>query len=157
MTRIHERVHTELPIETTFDFVADFANSETWDPGVAWARRTEPVDGLIGLETTYELGVRMGGRVAPMTYRITTFERPDRIVLLGAGSGVDAVDDIRFARSTGGTVIDYTADIRLRGIRWLLEPFLGGTFSRIGRDAAAGMADTLAAMARADDHYGGKD
>ena len=124
---------------------------------MAWARRTEPVDGLIGLETTYELGVRIGGRVAPMTYRITTFERPDRIVLLGAGSGVDAVDDIRFARSTGGTLIDYTADIRLRGIRWLLEPFLGGTFARIGRDAAAGMADTLAAMARADGTYGGQD
>ena len=75
------------------------------------------------------------------------FERPDRVVLVGAGSGVDAVDDIRFARSAGGTAIDYTADIRLRGIRRLLQPFLGGTFERIGRDAAAGMADTLAAMA----------
>ena len=118
---------------------------------MAWARRTEPADGPIGIDTTYELGVRMGGRVAPMTYRIAHFERPGRVVLVGAGSGVDAVDEIRFARSGGGTAIDYTADIRLRGIRRLLQPFLGRTFARIGRDAAAGMEDTLADLAAAGD------
>ena len=75
----------------------------------------------------------MGGRVAPMTYRITHFERPDRVVLVGTGSGVDSVDDIRFERSGDGTAIDYTADIRLQGVRRLLQPFLGGTFD--GSDA----------------------
>ena len=31
---------TDLPIEATFDFVADFANAAAWDPGTAWSRRT---------------------------------------------------------------------------------------------------------------------
>ena len=69
------------------------------------------------------------------------------MVLVGSGSGVDAVDDIRFTRTGAGTAIDYSADIRLRGLRRLLQPFLGGTFKRIGRDAAAGMSARLAALA----------
>ncbi len=150
MTRLHERLRTDLPIEATFDVIADFENAQLWDPGVAWARRTGPADRPIGVDTTYELGVRIGSRVAPMSYRITRYERPTRVVLVGAGSGVDAVDDIRFSRSAGGTAIDYTADIRLRGLRRLIQPFLGRTFARIGRDAAAGMAHTLAGLAESD-------
>ena len=147
MTRLNERLRTDLPVEAAFDFIADFQNAAMWDPGVAWARRTSAGEGPLGIGTTYELGVRMGGRVAPMSYRITRFERPGRVTLVGAGSGVDAVDDIRFASSAGGTDIDYTAEIRLRGLRRLAQPFLGGTFARIGRDAANGMTDALARLA----------
>jgi carbon monoxide dehydrogenase subunit G len=147
MTRLHEQVVTTLPIEAAFDYVADFVNAREWDPGVASARRVD--DGPVRIGSRYELDVRMGGRVAPMTYRVTELERPVRVVLVGAGSNVDAVDDIRFERVSDGTVIDYTADIRLGGLLRLAQPFLGGSFSRIARDAAGGMERTLAA--RADD------
>ena len=137
MTRIHERIATSLPIEATFDYVADFANSEQWDPGTTSSRRLD--DGPVGPGARYGLTVRMGGRVAPMEYRIRDFDRPRRVVLVGSGSNVEAVDEIRFERAGDGTVIDYTADIRLGGLLRLAEPFLGGTFEKIGRDAAAGM------------------
>ncbi len=152
MTRLSERIVTDLPIEMAFDFIADFANSAVWDPGVAWARRLESIDEPVGVGTTYELGVRMGGRVAPMTYRIERFERPVRVVLVGAGSGVDAIDHIHFERSGDGTAIHYTADIGLRGLRRLIQPLLGGTFEKIARDAATGMADTLAALSETARH-----
>ena len=151
MTRIHERLTTDAPVEAAFDFIANFANSHAWDPGTAWSRRAEASDGPIGVGTSFELGVRMGGRVAPMTYRITHFERPARVVLVGEGSGVASVDDIRFEPSGDGTAIDYAADITLQGFRRVLQPFLGGTFERIGRDAAAGMTDALAALAATGD------
>ncbi len=147
MTRIHERLETDLSIEDTFDFIANFANSHAWDPGTAWSRRTAPDDGPVGVGTAFELGVRMGGRVAPMTYRITRYDRPDRVVLVGSGSGVESVDDIAFERSGDGTAIDYTADITLQGVRRLLQPFLGATFRRIGRDAVAGMSTALSGLA----------
>ena len=35
MTRLNERIQTPLPIEDAFAYLADFANSEEWDPGVA--------------------------------------------------------------------------------------------------------------------------
>jgi carbon monoxide dehydrogenase subunit G len=89
----------------------------------------------------------MGGRVAPMHYHITVFDRPRRVVLVGSGSNVEAVDDIRFAPGATGTVIDYTADIHLGGLLRFAQPFLGGSFARIARDAADGMERTLAVRA----------
>jgi carbon monoxide dehydrogenase subunit G len=145
MTRLHERIETTLPIEAAFDYVADFANAQEWDPGVATARRID--DGPVAVGARYELGVRMGGRVAAMEYRITELDRPRRVVLIGTGSNVDAVDDIRFEHSGDGTVIDYTADIRLGGLLRFAQPFLGGSFAKVARDAAGGMERTLAARA----------
>lgn len=141
MTRLHERIETTLPIEDTFAFIADFANASRWDPGVATSERTDA--GPAGPGSTYQLGVRMRGRVAPMEYRITTFEPPTRVVLTGHGSGVSAVDDIRFERTASGTMIDYTADIRLGGWMRLVEPFAGGAFRKIARDALDGMQRAL--------------
>ncbi len=141
MTRIHERIETALPLDAAFDYIANFANSHQWDPGTATSRRLD--DRPVGAGSRFALDVRMGGRVAPMEYRIRDFDRPHRVVLAGSGSGVDAVDDIRFERIGDRTVIDYTADIRLGGLLRFVQPFLGGTFRKIGRDAAAGMDEAL--------------
>jgi carbon monoxide dehydrogenase subunit G len=151
MTRIHERLETALPMEAAFDYVADFANAQTWDPGTEWSRRTPSEDGPVKAGATFELGVKMGGRVAPMTYRITEFERPTRVVLVGEGSGVTSIDDIRFQATGNATAVDYAADIQLGGLLRLVQPFLGGRFERIGKDAAAGMAATLGALAASSD------
>ena len=145
MTRLHERIQTRLPIEAAFDYVADFANAQEWDPGVATARRID--DGPVAVGARYDLGVRMGGRVAPMEYRITELDRPRRVVLVGHGSNVDAVDEIRFEPSGDGTAIDYTADIRLGGLLRFAQPFLGSRFEKIARDAVGGIERTLAARA----------
>jgi carbon monoxide dehydrogenase subunit G len=141
MTTIHEHIETRLDLEPAFAHVADFANASTWDPGTASSERVDP--GPVGVGARYHLGVRIGGRVAPMTYRIATFEPPHRVVLIGSGSGVSAVDDIRFEHTGSGTRIDYRADVRLGGLLGLFQPFLGGRFEKIGRDAAAGMRRTL--------------
>lgn len=147
MTTLNERIDTTLPTEAAFDYVADFANSEEWDPGVETAERLD--EGPVGVGSRYRLGVHLGGRVAPMEYRITEFERPRRVVLVGEGSGVSAVDDIRFAPAAGGgTRIDYTADIRLGGLLRFAQPFLGGAFANVARKAADGMRRTLAERAQ---------
>jgi len=86
MTRIHERISAGLPVEAAFDYIADFATNAEWDPNTTAARRLD--EGPLGVGTHYELHVRMGGRTAPMTYRITEYDRPNRVVLVGEGSGV---------------------------------------------------------------------
>jgi carbon monoxide dehydrogenase subunit G len=141
MTRLNERIETPLPIEAAFAYVADFANAMHWDPGVATSERVDA--GPVGLGARYRLGVRMRGRVAPMEYRISVFEPPHRVVLAGEGSRVSAIDDIRFEPAGTGTRIDYTADIRLGGLLQLVQPFLGGAFAKIARDALDGMQLTL--------------
>ena len=147
MTRLTERIETTLPIDDVFAYVANFANSSEWDPGTATSERIDA--GPVGLGARYRLGVRMQGRVAPMEYRITAFEAPRRVVLTGAGSGVASVDEIRFEPTAAGTRIDYTADIRLGGVLRLVQPFLGGAFSKIARDAVGGMQRALDARADA--------
>lgn len=145
MTRLTEQIQTSLPIDDVFAFVADFANSMHWDPGVATSERIDA--GPVGLGARYRLGVKMRGRVTPMEYRITTFDAPRRVVLTGEGSGVSAIDEIRFEPAGTGTRIDYTADIRLAGLMRLAQPFLGGAFAKIARDALDGMQRALDARA----------
>jgi carbon monoxide dehydrogenase subunit G len=141
VTRLHEQIETSLPLEETFPFIADFANSEAWDPGVASAERID--EGPVAVGSRYQLGVHVGGRVAPMVYRISVLEPLRRVVLTGSGSGVSAVDDIRFQRVDGGTRIDYIADIRLGGRLRFIQPLLGRAFARLARNAADGMRRTL--------------
>ena len=147
MPILRETIETTLPRDDAFAFIADFANSAAWDPGTATSERIG--DGPVGVGTRYRLGVRMRGRVAPMEYRITTFEVPSRVVLAGTGSGVAATDDITFVATPGGTRIEYVATIHLRGLMRLVEPFVGGAFAKIGRDARDGMQRALDERARA--------
>ena len=141
MTRLHETIETPLPIEDAFAFIADFANSQHWDPGVATSERID--DGPVGLGARYRLGIRMRGRVTPMEYRITAYDAPHRVVLTGEGSGVSAVDEIRFEAAGSGTRVDYTADIRLGGWMRVIQPFVGGAFEKIAKDALGGMQRAL--------------
>jgi carbon monoxide dehydrogenase subunit G len=141
MTTLSERIETTLPLPDAFEFIADFSNAALWDPGVATATRLDT--GPVREGTRVRLGVLMRGRVVPMEYVVTTWQPPHRVVLTGSGSGVAAVDDIRFEATPTGTRIDYTADIRLVGLLRVLAAFSGGTFARIARDARDGMQRAL--------------
>jgi carbon monoxide dehydrogenase subunit G len=147
MAILREQINTALPLDQAFAFVADFANAERWDPGVATSARVNP--GPVEVGARYRLGVRMNGRVSPMDYEITVLEPSSRVVLTGTGSGVQAVDDIRFEATATGTRIDYTADIRLTGLMRLAGPFAGGAFAKIARDARDGMQRALDQLASA--------
>ncbi|HXG26195.1 MAG TPA: SRPBCC family protein [Candidatus Binatia bacterium] len=145
MPLLREHIETRLGIDEAFAFVADFANAERWDPGVVTSVRVD--DGPVEVGARYRLGIRMGGRVAPMEYEITALEPARRVVLAGSGSGVRAVDDISFAATPTGTRIEYVADIRLQGVLRLLAPFAGGAFRRIAANARTGMQRTLDELA----------
>ena len=145
MTVLRERIDTSLPLDEAFAFVADFANAERWDPGVASSIRTDP--GPVGVGARYRLGVRMSGRVSPMDYEVTAFEPSRRVVLAGRGSGVVAVDTIEFSAAGDGTRIDYTADIRLVGLLRLAGPFAGGALAGVGSRAREGMRVALDQLA----------
>lgn len=141
MTKLHETIDTALSPAATFDFVADFANSMHWDPGVATSERIG--DGPVAVGARYKLGVIMRGKVAPMEYHVSAFEPGRRVVLVGEGSNVHAVDEIRFEPAGTGTRVDYTADINLGGWMRIVQPFVGGAFEKIAKDALGGMQQAL--------------
>ena len=144
MVVLREELVVENPLDQVFAFVGDFANSAAWDPGVDRSRTVG--DGPVGVGTRYELMVRFGGRRLPMTYEVTEFDPPDRVVLRGSGATVNAVDDIRFEAVDGGTRIRYIADLRLKGVVRLVEPLMRGRLRKVGSDAMAGMKEALASQ-----------
>jgi carbon monoxide dehydrogenase subunit G len=78
-----------------------------------------------------------------MTYEVTALDPPRRVELRGSGSTVNAVDDIRFEETSTGTLIHYTADLRLKGVLRLMEPLIRSRFEEVGRRAMEGMREAL--------------
>ena len=149
MPTLNERIETALPLDEAFAFVADFANAQHWDPGVATSERLDA--GPVGVGARYRLGVRMGGRVAPDGVR----DHDLRAAAPGRprpapGSGVAAVDDIRFAATPDGHARSTTPPTSgSAALLRLVEPFVGGAFAKIARDARDGMQRALDARAAA--------
>lgn len=145
MTRLVEQVTTRLPAEAAFAYVADFSRQAEWDPNTRSARRVD--EEPLGVGARFALEVNVGGRSAPMEYRITEYDPPHKVVLIGEGSGVWSSDEISFTAIPGGTRVDYVAEIKLRGILGLAQPLMGRAFEKIARGAAEGMRAALEAQA----------
>lgn len=138
---MRERIEVRQPPEAAFEALADFSTSVEWDPGVARATRVrDGADSPSGVGAEYELTVVFRGRSSEMRYSTTTYEPPRRVVLEGTGPQIQATDTIELAPlPSGGTLITYTADLRLTGVAKLAQPLLGGAFTEMGRRALAGM------------------
>jgi len=141
MPLLREELEVARPLEEVFAFIGDFVNTKDWDPGVEDARNE--TGGPIGVGTRYAVDVVFNGRKLPMTYEVTEWDPPNRVVLKGEGSMVTAVDDIRFEATVTGTRIRYSADLRLKGILRAAEPLLKGRFDETGRKAMEGMKRAL--------------
>ncbi len=121
-------------------------------------RRDASTSVRMGVGARFALERPDRSRAAPMEYRITEFEPPSRVVLVGEGSGVWSRDEITFTETAEGTRVDYVAEIRLSGLLGLVQPLLGRAFASIGRNAVAGMKrqlDALAAPPPVHGHHGG--
>ena len=124
-----------------FAYTADFSNIEQWDPGVVRSEKVgnEPV----GAGSRFDLEIRFGTGTVPMTYVITVFEPDDRVVLVGNGEKLTAMDEIRFSRHDNMTVIDYTADLTFHNYFRHLVRFMGPTLRKVGTRALDGLAARL--------------
>jgi dehydrogenase/reductase SDR family member 12 len=139
--RLEETRFVRTPVEESFDFVADFTNIENWDPGVTRSRRVD--DGPLRVGSSFEVEVKMPTGTMPMTYTITEFDRPSRVVLEGVGKKLSAIDDIRFSEEDGRTRVDYTADLQFKGFMAAVAPLVPGRIRKVGEEAMDGMARAL--------------
>jgi uncharacterized protein YndB with AHSA1/START domain len=142
-------VTTDAPIERVFAYLADFSTSHEWDPGVKSSVPRDASGPRLG--QIYDLVVTFGDRELEMVYEITAFKENRLVTLVGDGSTTHAVDTMEFSEvPDGGTSMTYTADIRLKGLLRLAEPFLGGKFKDLIDEAEAGMATQLNRLAAGD-------
>lgn len=144
MTKLHGTLTTPLDREAAFAYVADWGRQAEWDPNTVSAAPIGSGEPEVG--SRYALEVRSFRRSVPMEYRITELVSPERLVLVGEGSGIWAQDTISFTETPTGTRVDYEAEIRLSGVLGLVQPLLGRAFDAIGRGAVAGMKRELDAL-----------
>lgn len=140
MITITETVTTLRPRSEVFDYLSDFTSVAQWDPGIASANRTYG-DGGVG--SVYEIVATFAGREIPMSYEVIEMVRPELLVVRGTASSVVALDTIECVEHGEGTRVVYSAEFRLKGLMRLAEPFLGGTFRRLGRTAIEGLGRAL--------------
>ena len=141
MTLLKEHVVVSLDIESAFEYTADFSNIENWDPGVAAS--TKRGDEPVGIGSEFDLDVVFGRSRIPMTYTITEFDPPHRVVFVGKGEKLDAVDTITFSTVAEGTRIDYEASLTFHNFVRFIEPLLGSVFKRVGEKAVSGLGSAL--------------
>jgi len=139
-------IEVDCPADTAFAYVSDFARVSEWDPGVVESRALGD-GGPVDVGSRFELVTRFRGNRQQFEYVVTAFDAGRREVrLLGEGEKARSRDEIRVDRVDGRTCISYEAEIRLKRALRLAEPFLGGTFRRMGDDALAGLQERLAGL-----------
>lgn len=145
MPNIKRTVTTRLPISRVFSYLSDFSNAVEWDPGTISSVARNEAKPAVG--TVYELVVTFGSRTMPMTYEITALERNKHLVLTGDGETTRAVDTMTFAPTAdNGTIVTYEADIKLKGLLRLAEPFLAKKFKELGDEAEHGLITALGSL-----------
>lgn len=141
MTKLHEVRTVPRPRDEVFAYTADFSNSSEWDPGVVSSKKVG--DNPIGVGSLFDLEVRFGSGTEPMTYEITEHVPSERLVLVGRGEKVEAVDTILFEDDNGVTVVDYTAELTFHNYFKYLGPLLPRLLEPVGTKAMDGLQEVL--------------
>lgn len=140
--RYRREIEVAAAPEAVFAYLSDFANTAEWDPGIVEARRLTPAPTEVG--SRFEVVALFRGRRQRFEYVVTGIEDPSRIALRGEGENALSDDVITVAAGGSGTRVGYQAELRLKGVYRLAEPFLRTTFRRMGDDALDGLAARLA-------------
>jgi hypothetical protein len=95
----------QVPLTPTeaFDRLADFTHLPDWDP---MFDRAELI-GELGPGARFHAIGSLVGASFDLELTITTYDRPNRLVLEGKGEGLETVEDLRFAPAEMGCVITY--------------------------------------------------
>ena len=144
MARYRTTLESTKSPDEAFDYLAEFSNAREWDPGIVEAANLTPDP--VGTGSRFRLVSRFLGRRVPLEYRITSYDRPERVVLVADEGSIRSTDEIRVAPTSGGSQVTYEADLKLKvPFGSLMDPLLGLAFRRIGDRAAAGLRQALGA------------
>lgn len=139
--RLHEQRLVEAPRSEAFAYTSDFSNIAEWDPGITASEKV--TDGPVGVGTEFDVKVRFGLGTIPMRYTITEYEPDTRVVLIGRGEPLEAIDEIRFDTQDDLTLIEYTADLTFFNSLRFLGPVISSGLKKVGERALDGLAEAL--------------
>jgi len=139
--RLQRTVVVDKPLNTVFDYLADFTTTTEWDPGTVV---TEKLHGDGGVDTAYLNTSTFLGRQTHLQYVVQELLPGERVRLRAENQSVISVDTMTFSRTgQGGTEVTYTAEFTFKGPARFLAPFLRPAFARLGTAAETGMYEAL--------------
>jgi len=141
MITLHERIEVDRPVEEAFAYIADFRTSEQWDSTVISA--TKRSGGPIGSGTRFDVICRQPFGSLTFAYTLTHHEPGTLLKLHGRGRFFDVDDEIRFAETATGTLIDYRATFTFKGLLGALAGRFRTGLQQMGYDSVQGLKRAL--------------
>jgi hypothetical protein len=135
---------TAASADQAFAYLAQFDNTQHWDPGVSSARPLG--DGPPELGSRYAVNVELGGGAEELIYEITEYDPPRRVVLIADGSKFVSHDEISVVSQGDGAQVTYRAELTLKGLMKIGAPFAGRALRKAGDAAIAGLTRELARL-----------
>ena len=131
--------------DEVFAYLADFSRAAEWDPGIVEARRL--TEGPTTIGSRFEVIALFRGNRQRFEYVVTHYEEGRRIGLAGEGAKARSDDTITVEAHDGHTLVSYEAELHLKGVYRVVEPFLRRTLEQMGDDALAGLEAKLSSDA----------
>lgn len=141
MITLHEKIEVNRPLEEAFAYLADFRTSEQWDSTVISASKRS--GGPIGSGTGFEVICRQPLGRLTFAYTLTHHEPGRLLKLHGRGRFFDVDDEIRFAETATGTLIDYRATFTFKGRLGALAGRFRTGLQRMGYNSVQGLKRAL--------------
>ena len=141
MAYYRAQLDVRRPIDEVFAYLADFSNTQEWDPGVVSAKKRG--DGPVAMGTQFEVVSKFFGQELPLDYQIVQYDPPSRVVLEAENDNLRSVDTIAFEKTARGTRLTYDANLTLKGIRYVGDFALHLAFQWVGRRALEGLQEAL--------------
>ena len=142
MARYTGTVEAPHSAEEVWHYLADLRSVEEWDPSVDEVELTGGEPRSEGAR--YRLDLRFRGRSITLPYRIVEVDPPHRVVFAAETDSVMVRDEARInPLGPSACSVTWDADLRLRGIRRLLDVPLRLIFNRVGENAKDGLSERL--------------
>ncbi len=129
--------------EAVFAFLADFRNTETWDPGTV---ECALVAGEVGIGATYRNVSEFLGRRTELTYVTVTHEPSSRLHFRGTNDSFIGDDRLSFSPAGTGTAVEYHATFDLKGASALAVPVVAAYLPFLATTTIKQLKASLAAL-----------
>ncbi|MEV6415035.1 SRPBCC family protein [Kribbella sp. NPDC051718] len=140
MITIERVITVDKPIDLVFAYLADFENTNEWDPGTV---RTTRTSGNGGIGTTYQNTSSFAGRQTELEYTVEDLQPRKRFRLRGENNSMTSYDTMTFRPVGAGTEVTYIAEFDFQGVARLAAPLLKSQFKKLGDNAEQGMRQQL--------------
>ncbi|MBV9594016.1 MAG: SRPBCC family protein [Actinobacteria bacterium] len=144
MLSVERTFVVDRPVDVVFDYLADFSNTEQWDPGTVSCRRTD--DGPLRVGSRFHNVSKFRGREVELEYTMRTCEPATKhLRFVGENDTVTSTDDMRLAAAGDGqrTSITYRAEFDFHGMAKLAQPVLKPALEHLADQTVAQMTEAV--------------